>query len=121
MLSAPLCMCASDAAFADQLSRCGNVAAILELDEHLEKNFKVSNIASVFNARHLIEGEMLVHAPATLTCSGVGATQPQPPLQTLSANPGGWLRFPAPLQVFEAAPQDSRGVPAKKAAPDYFL
>lgn len=43
--------------------RCGNVAAILELDENLHKNFK----------------------------------------------------------VFEAAPQDARGVPAKKAAPDYFL
>lgn len=43
--------------------RCGNVAAILELDEHLGKNFK----------------------------------------------------------VFDAAPQESRGVPAKKAAPDYFL
>lgn len=43
--------------------RCGNVAAILELDENLNKNFK----------------------------------------------------------VFEAAPQDARGVPGKKAAPDYFL
>jgi len=43
--------------------RCGNVAAILELDEHLNKNFK----------------------------------------------------------VFEAAPPESRGVPAKKPAPDYFL
>ena len=43
--------------------RCGNVAAILELDEHLNKNFK----------------------------------------------------------IFEAAPQDARGVPAKKPAPDYFL
>mmetsp|Transcript_4083 Transcript_4083/g.14284 ORF Transcript_4083/g.14284 Transcript_4083/m.14284 type:complete len:317 (-) Transcript_4083:257-1207(-) len=43
--------------------RCGNVAAILELDEHLERNFK----------------------------------------------------------VFEAAPQEARSVPAKKAAPDYFL
>ncbi|KAK9817874.1 hypothetical protein WJX72_003508 [[Myrmecia] bisecta] len=43
--------------------RCGNVAAILELDENLSKNFK----------------------------------------------------------VFEAAPQETRGVPAKKAAPDYFL
>ena len=43
--------------------RCGNVAAILELDEHLNKNFK----------------------------------------------------------IFEAAPQDQRGVPAKKPAPDYFL
>ncbi|PRP81839.1 serine/threonine-protein phosphatase 4 catalytic subunit [Planoprotostelium fungivorum] len=43
--------------------RCGNVAAILELDEHLNKNFK----------------------------------------------------------IFEAAPQDARGVPAKQPAPDYFL
>ena len=43
--------------------RCGNVAAILELDEHLKKSFK----------------------------------------------------------IFEAAPQESRGVPAKKPAPDYFL
>eukprot|EP01113_Clastostelium_recurvatum_P022452 TRINITY_DN2680_c0_g1_i1.p1 TRINITY_DN2680_c0_g1~~TRINITY_DN2680_c0_g1_i1.p1 ORF type:complete len:306 (-),score=70.89 TRINITY_DN2680_c0_g1_i1:106-1023(-) len=43
--------------------RCGNVAAILELDEHLNRNFK----------------------------------------------------------IFEAAPQESRGVPAKRAAPDYFL
>mmetsp|Transcript_22388 Transcript_22388/g.42690 ORF Transcript_22388/g.42690 Transcript_22388/m.42690 type:complete len:307 (-) Transcript_22388:642-1562(-) len=43
--------------------RCGNVAAILELDEHLNKNFK----------------------------------------------------------VFEAAPPEARGIPAKKPAPDYFL
>ena len=41
--------------------RCGNVAAILELDENLQKNFK----------------------------------------------------------VFEAAPQDARGAPAKKSTPDY--
>jgi len=43
--------------------RCGNVAAILELDEHRNQNFK----------------------------------------------------------IFEAAPQDARGIPAKKPAPDYFL
>ena len=43
--------------------RCGNVAAILELDENLNKNYK----------------------------------------------------------IFEAAPQEARGVPAKKPAPDYFL
>jgi len=43
--------------------RCGNVAAILELDEHLNRNFT----------------------------------------------------------IFEAAPQDSRGIPAKQPAPDYFL
>lgn len=42
---------------------CGNVAAILELDEHLNRNFK----------------------------------------------------------IFYAAPQESRGIPAKKATPDYFL
>jgi hypothetical protein len=27
------------------LARCGNIAAILELDEHLNKNFKVSRPA----------------------------------------------------------------------------
>lgn len=43
--------------------RCGNVAAILELDEHLNRRFK----------------------------------------------------------VFEAAPQEARGIPAKKPPPDYFL
>ncbi len=43
--------------------RCGNVAAILEFDEHLTRNFK----------------------------------------------------------IFKAAPQETRGVPAKKPAPDYFL
>ena len=43
--------------------RCGNVAAILELDENLAKHY----------------------------------------------------------QIFEAAPQEVRGVPAKKPAPDYFL
>ncbi len=43
--------------------RCGNVAAILELDEHLDRSFK----------------------------------------------------------IFDAAPQDARGVPAKKVTPDYFL
>ena len=45
------------------LRSCGNVAAILELDEHLNRNFK----------------------------------------------------------IFEAAPQEVRGVPAKRPAPDYFL
>jgi len=43
--------------------RCGNVAAILELDENLNRRYK----------------------------------------------------------IFEAAPQESRGIPAKKPAPDYFL
>lgn len=43
--------------------RCGNVAAILELDEHLDQHFK----------------------------------------------------------IFEAAPQEARGVPSKNPAPDYFL
>ena len=45
------------------ISRCGNVAAILELDEHLQRDFT----------------------------------------------------------IFEAAPQETRGVPAKKPQPDYFL
>jgi serine/threonine-protein phosphatase 4 catalytic subunit len=35
----------------------------------------------------------------------------------LELDDGGAKRF----KVFEAAPQEARGVPAKKAAPDYFL
>jgi serine/threonine-protein phosphatase 4 catalytic subunit len=49
--------------FQDYCYRCGNVAAILELDEHLQRDFT----------------------------------------------------------IFEAAPQESRGIPAKKPQPDYFL
>ena len=45
------------------LFRCGNVAAILELDEHLQRDFT----------------------------------------------------------IFEAAPQETRGIPSKKPQPDYFL
>ena len=47
----------------NQIFRCGNVAAILELDENLQRGFT----------------------------------------------------------IFEAAPQEVRGVPAKKPVPDYFL
>lgn len=49
--------------FIDSLIRCGNVAAILELDEHLKREFT----------------------------------------------------------IFEAAPQESRGIPSKKPQADYFL
>lgn len=35
----------------------------------------------------------------------------------LELDDGGGKAF----KVFEAAPQEARGVPAKKAAPDYFL
>jgi serine/threonine-protein phosphatase 4 catalytic subunit len=35
----------------------------------------------------------------------------------LELDDGGAKHF----KVFEAAPQEARGVPAKKAAPDYFL
>ena len=52
-----------DTALHCDISRCGNVAAILELDEHLQRDFT----------------------------------------------------------IFEAAPQETRGVPAKKPQPDYFL
>lgn len=53
-------MCAS---FNRMYCRCGNVAAILELDEYLQRDFT----------------------------------------------------------IFEAAPQESRGIPTKKPQPDYFL
>lgn len=65
--------------------RCGNVAAILELDEHLDQHYKVA----------------LIHSPqlniqVKIICLQI-------------------------IQIYEAAPQESRGVPSRNPAPDYFL
>lgn len=69
--------------------RCGNVAAILELDENLKRDFKVAFEASLVT-------QFSISLPLDLTSS-------------------------QRLQVFQAAAEDARGIPAKKAAPDYFL
>ena len=74
--------------------RCGNVAAILELDENLEQRFKVRE---------------------TKRYSYV--TKMYPKLTTAHL----LVQYDCCAQIFEAAPQDARGVPAKKPAPDYFL
>ncbi|KAI9798143.1 MAG: hypothetical protein M1825_005647 [Sarcosagium campestre] len=73
--------------------RCGNVAAILELGE----DSCSGNIVAPSNG-------------------DVGRTNPGPLLAGLpKQGPGRRYR------VFEAAPQDSRGMPAKKPVADYFL
>lgn len=69
--------------------RCGNVAAILELDENLDQHFKVC--LSIF---------VLLWFSLILSCC--------------------FFYFFSP-QIFDAAPQESRTVPSRNPAPDYFL
>ena len=79
--------------------RCGNVAAILELGEDPS-----ANVVQRSN------GERDRSA-------GIGIVE-----QSLLSFPTGYR--PAPgrrYRVFEAAPQDSRGMPAKKPVAEYFL
>lgn len=81
--------------------RCGNVAAVLELSEDASGTgmFARSNgdvgrsDGGQGNAGGLVEGEPIVNLP------------------------GPARRY----RVFQAAPQDSRGMPAKKPVADYFL
>ncbi len=69
--------------------RCGNVAAVLEFDEHLNRccSFRIPS-------RNIC---ILILIP--------------------SATPSFLRNF----KIFEAAPQNERGAPAKKPPPDYFL
>ena len=73
--------------------RCGNVAAILELGEDLSNG-------GVISRTNGDSGRSLKSAPSS--------TQPR-------SGPGRRYR------VFDAAPQDPRGMPAKKPVADYFL
>lgn len=77
--------------------RCGNVAAILELGEDSSNGGVVARSNGDVNRRNGY-GEF----------NGDGRGMRRPP-------PGRRYR------VFEAAPQDSRGMPAKKPVADYFL
>lgn len=76
--------------------RCGNVAAILELGEDMGNGGTITRSNGDAN-RKLALGETL------------------PPDVRGKPPPGRRYR------VFEAAPQDSRGMPAKKPVADYFL
>ena len=72
--------------------RCGNVAAILELGEDVTNGGIVSR-----------------------SNGDAGRIASLPPEGTIRSGPGRRYR------VFEAAPQDPRGMPAKKPVADYFL
>lgn len=92
------------------------MAAILELDENLSKYFKVEFQAACWpctkyrsQALMRIAGDAVSSLPRRLHRWTSVASGCRP---DVSCNR---------MQVFEAAPQDARGVPAKKAAPDYFL
>ena len=72
--------------------RCGNVAAILELGEDLSNG-------GVISRSNGDSGRSLQSLPANTPRSGPGRR----------------------YRVFDAAPQDPRGMPAKKPVADYFL
>lgn len=74
--------------------RCGNVAAILELSEDASNGGVI-----------------------TRSNGDIGRSKPIPPRQKESLRPGPGRRY----RIFEAAPQDSGGMPAKKPVADYFL
>ena len=72
--------------------RCGNVAAILELDEDTSNGGTVARSNGDY-------GRSLGGIPGRRTIAGPGRR----------------------YRVFDAAPQDTRGMPAKKPVADYFL
>ncbi|GAM90202.1 hypothetical protein ANO11243_082430 [Dothideomycetidae sp. 11243] len=81
--------------------RCGNVAAILELSEDGSN----AGFASASNGDPL----------ARKKPQRAGQDREVPRTATYRQGPGRRYR------VFDAAPQDSRGMPAKRPAADYFL
>lgn len=74
--------------------RCGNVAAILELGEDASNGGVISR-----------------------SNGDVGRSMGVMPNSTVLLRPGPGRRY----RVFEAAPQDAKGMPAKKPVADYFL
>ncbi len=123
--------------------RCGNVAAILELDEHLDQHFKVSPDGPKLFRSFIFRVPVL---RIDFVCFKVLRKKMFPPNDFPSLICFAWslpsfrlvslvyLTFsfyvfkslcclpPAPYpQIFEAAPQESRGVPSRNPAPDYFL
>ncbi|KAI9852130.1 MAG: hypothetical protein M1838_001754 [Thelocarpon superellum] len=90
--------------------RCGNVAAILELGEEGANGGVVPSSNGDLSA--------IASGPVTTVKAAAvagGPVHPMMPNLTLRPRPGRRYR------VFEAAPQDSRGMPAKKPVADYFL
>jgi hypothetical protein len=85
--------------------RCGNVAAILEIGENGGNAGYHPRAPLDFSRRtDLVDGEV-----RRVTSDGS--------LASMDLLPGPGRRY----RVFEAAPQDSRGMPAKKPVADYFL
>ena len=80
--------------------RCGNVAAILELDEHLDQHFKVRRWKYILPLTQCTYFSYFTY---------------------FFFYSHHFISFFCILQIFEAAPQESRGVPSRNPAPDYFL
>ena len=90
--------------------RCGNVAAILELGEDLRNGGVVAR-SNGDVGRSNGDATSAVQGPGNT--AGAFASLPLP----TQTRPGPGRRY----RVFEAAPQDYKGMPAKKPVADYFL
>ena len=92
--------------------RCGNVAAILELGE--EGSAGIIPASNGDRGRDRAQNLALdgTGTGNNLTVNGSGPGSAE---KAVRGGPGRRYR------VFEAAPQDSRGMPAKKPVADYFL
>ncbi|UYV63540.1 PPP4C [Cordylochernes scorpioides] len=91
--------------------RCGNVAAILELDEHLQREFTIFEAAP--QVRHSfnmmgVQPILADLAPKEMAAFDMRNRHHVQPLLILYP----WIRSPY---------RETRGVPTKKPQPDYFL
>jgi diadenosine tetraphosphatase ApaH/serine/threonine PP2A family protein phosphatase len=93
--------------------RCGNVAAILELGEDGSNGGCITRANGEQGRREPV-GEQSAEQTQSQSQSQNGETKSSPVLWNL-ASPGRRYR------VFEAAPQGTRGMPAKKPVGEYFL
>ena len=86
--------------------RCGNVAAILEVGEDLSGGGTVQRSNGDMGRRNGLGENGNQNGQGNGPVGRVGRNLPTPGRR---------------YRVFEAAPQDSRGMPAKKPVAEYFL
>lgn len=98
--------------------RCGNVAAVMEVGEDGSNGGSVRRVGGNEGRREMVGAEQI--RPGGRNVIGDGDTTTGPANGTTAvlwnlATPGRRYR------VFEAAPQGTRGMPAKKPVGEYFL
>ena len=112
--------------------RCGNVAAILELDEHRQANFKIFEAAPqvTYSAPRTTPHRTAPHRTAPHRTAphrtaphrtAPHRTAPHPTHRRRRAVPSGHTTPTYLVRRSGSGWQEARGIPQKKPAPDYFL